>query len=86
MDFASDTKPTRLSEFVGNTDDVVAALDTVLANKAAVVVAGPPGCGKTSLCTTRMQERGLEELHVDADSAKDLKHILNTFVYVKTIE
>jgi len=76
MDLAKKYEPKRLAEFVGNKN----AVETVIKNlgKKPLLLFGPPGVGKSSLCRVIAKEFNYELYELNASDRRDMESLEKT--------
>ena len=76
MDLAKKYEPKRIAEFVGNKT----AVDTVIKNlgKKPLLLFGPPGVGKSSLCRVIAREFNYELYELNASDRRDIESLEKT--------
>lgn len=84
--------PRSLKDFVGNRSTVLSLTQQFARNKPIrSIIVGPPGCGKTLLCTLLLQEHSdkFDVLNVKCNTVEDIKmlaQLVENFVARRTIE
>lgn len=88
-DFLATYAPKTLNEFVGNRGVVKTMVETLKKHPSQVLVVGPTGSGKTTLCKLILDTLDLDVLHIngnETDDVKNLKRLVENFCTNRTIE